>query len=88
MEHRHPKRENLQYQVKVITFIINFGGNKTDRCKSKKGASASEPHCLKMSLVVGTTVLVFSCHVGHKPGFSAICIQRLARSLTFLRKNI
>ena len=32
VEHRHPKKEILQYiKIKVIAYIINFGGIKTIR---------------------------------------------------------
>ena len=46
LKSRHPKRGKKYYiKIKVITFIINFGGKtplKIHRCISKKGAAVSE----------------------------------------------
>ena len=46
MDHRHPKKENLQYQNQIHRVYHKFGRKpnhfEMDRCKSKNGASVFE----------------------------------------------
>ena len=49
MEHRHPKRKKCNIKIKVITFIINFGGNKTVKNR-KMLIQKRGPRCLKYQL--------------------------------------